>query len=808
MAVGLTQQELAARASVGVRTVRELERARVRRPQRGTLELIADALGLAGAAREAFIATTRPAGGYQGGGYQSGRVGPWSLAAESWLSTVAPLPAVPELIGRDRDVADLIDLLASADLVVLVGLAGVGKTCLAHTVAHRCANRYPGGVTAVTISDGAGWEEVLAATASALRVERVSDLPDRCAGTPTLLVVDGVDRSPHAVTEAMGWLRSRVPALAILATSRHPVALPDVVERRVEPLAGPPPATGAGGGPPGGLEQLRRYPAVALFLTRLRQVRRRAVTDDEAPVVAEIVRRLGGLPLALELAAARGRVLELPELLARYGGRLLDLSAADDAGGSLRDAVGASYQLLDPKARWVLRQLSIFSGRWSLELAEALLGDAGQPGSARGTDVERVVDRLLGHGLVSARESGELRFGLLDVVRDYAAEACAASGELGGARRQHARALAEFAGRLAPELAGPTLPSAAARLDALASDLRAAIEHAVEHDQVTAVRLAAAIARWSRLRGTDRELRRTLRALLDDPRTADAERGVLAWAQLGVAMLAAEHGEGPVELPAAESALAAFTAAGDVDGELAARSTLCVLWQAVAGGYGDARHHAHALLALATREGRARETAVAENHLAWHDVRMGDLAAATERLERAARRACEAADVRLQVLTGANRAEVARLDGRLRDAVESGRRVMAELARFGDPGHRLRTLATVGRALAESGDTAAGAVSGELAAGGAATVAVREMIAGYLALAAADLGGAANRFERAATAPPDRYDARELLEALVGLAACTGPGERREAVVSRIAQVCRQDGLRLLPRDRALLARA
>src|SRR5262249_17849074 len=161
-----------------------------------------------------------------------------------------------------------------------------------------------------------------------------------------------------------------------------------------------------------------------------RQVRRHPVESADVPVLAKLVRRLGGLPLALELAAARGRVLELPEILDRYGHRVLDLCDVRPQGQTLREAVAASYRLLDPPEQLALEWLAAFAGRWSLELAEELLGDS---------DVESILDRLVGLGLVSVRAGGPLRFRLLDVVHDFAAERCAEAGNLGQARTRHAR---------------------------------------------------------------------------------------------------------------------------------------------------------------------------------------------------------------------------------------------------------------------------------------------------------------------------------------------------------------------------------
>src|SRR5690606_23753397 len=158
----------------------------------------------------------------------------------------------------------------------------------------------------------------------------------------------------------------------------------------------------------------------ALFLDRLARVRPEPPAPDEVPALIGLVRRLGGLPLALELAAAHGRLLRLPEILQRYGDRVLDLG--EGAEQTLREAVAGSYRLLNPAEQYGLRRLSVFRHRWSMELAERLL-DTGE-------DPLPLLDRLVGLGLVAVSGAREHRFRLLDVVRDFATEQAARHGEL------------------------------------------------------------------------------------------------------------------------------------------------------------------------------------------------------------------------------------------------------------------------------------------------------------------------------------------------------------------------------------------
>jgi len=809
---GLTQNDLAARAGVGVRTVRDLERGRASRPQRTTVNLLADALGLTGRARAEFLAAAR-------GGEAPARTRqpPDEARVQLAPASTAPapnrgrgLPPAGPLVGRDLDVAEVaLTILRGDGLVSLVGLAGVGKTSVALAIIERVKERHPGGVAGILITEGSTESDVLTAAATVLGVARADELAGRLAGAPSVLLVDAVERAPDAVAEALHRLTEIAPSLRILATGRHPVGLPGERVWPVVPLEVPPTDDLD-------LEAAARYPSVALFLDRLGRVRREPLEPGEVPAMIRLVRRLGGLPLALELAAARGRVLDMNEILDRYGHRLLDLAGPETTPGtvSLRDAVAASYQLLEPEEQAAVRRLSPFRNRWSVELGEAMLADTSAPGPAVVGDPVPLLDRLVALGLLGVRGSGSLRFRLLDVVRDYAEEQAAAEGELTAIRRRHAQVMARYAARVAPDLVGARLTGAVSKLDEVTSDLWAALAHSAIDDPHTALLLAANLPRWWRFRGRDAAGRQWLRRLLDDPRTADADPVLRAWAQLGVAQLAAEHDAGPSELPAAEAALATFREQGDVSGELAARNQLCALWMST-GGYDEARRHGAAALALATRMGRTRDMAVAQNNLAWHEIRTGDLAAARRRMAAVDRLAAQCGEERLRALALANVAEVNRIDGRYEDAVKMGRRAIAALERLGDPGHRARVLGTIGLALAladrpdEAFETLtqlrAAAVPRE-----STTDAVASDVQGPSAMIEATLAAkrgdrvlAAEWFGVAVQAYAGGRDLRDVAEALVGLASVTDDPDARAGVLTRLEAVCKEGGITLLATERA-----
>lgn len=248
--------------------------------------------------------------------------------------------------------------------------------------------------------------------------------------------------------------------------------------------------------------------------------------------------------MAIELMAARGRLLDLTELLDRYGDRVLDLATPADTsahlgwdapealdsrtGGpdtraavavavTLRDAVAFSYRLLAPDERAALRQLAVFGNRWSVELAEEMLADEADRDGTVAIDPVPLLDRFVELGLLSVRGTGSFRFRLLDAVREYAVEQAAGGGELTCIRRRHAEVVTRLVARTATDLVGPRLPEAVRRLDEMSSDISSSLTHAATDDPLTALRLAACLTRWWRFRGRDVAGRQWLRRLLADP---------------------------------------------------------------------------------------------------------------------------------------------------------------------------------------------------------------------------------------------------------------------------------------------------
>lgn len=377
-----------------------------------------------------------PAGLYQGEASAAGT--PHNLVAQP-----------TRLIGREADTAAVLDLLArdGVRLLTLTGPAGAGKTRLALQVAQEALNRFPSGVHAVDLSSVDDRSLVPGQIAAALRIGEAGDQPlferlkAELRGRPRLLIIDNFEQVLPAATDVTALLAA-VPSLTVLVTSRAALRLRWEREYPVAPLAVPPAATFAVP------DELGAYPAVALFVDRAQAVRPDFALDAaNAPAVAEICSRLDGLPLAIELAAARCNVFSPVELLRRLQHRLdlLESTRADvpPRQRSLRAAIDWSYQLLGPAERRVFRRHAVFSGGCTLEALGAVAHDGAPCDDAEGGSdlallnaVSALVDNSL---FVRGRaKTGETLLRMLDTIREYALAALDEAGELEEARARHA----------------------------------------------------------------------------------------------------------------------------------------------------------------------------------------------------------------------------------------------------------------------------------------------------------------------------------------------------------------------------------
>ncbi|MGY1603656.1 ATP-binding protein [Geodermatophilus sp. SYSU D00815] len=472
--------------------------------------------------------------------------------APAWL----PTPAAP-LVGRHDELALVTGLLRdpTVRLVTLTGPGGTGKTRLALEAAEVLTAERDA-VWWVDLSPVRDAAEVPGAVAAAVGVpaegvrSALDLVADRLAGRAVLLVVDNAEHVAGAAPE-LGRLLSRCPRTQLLVTSRSLLGLRGEHDVPLGPL--PVPAAGE-----------RRYeavtaaPAVQLFSARARRADPSfTVTETTAPAVAEVVRRLDGLPLALELAAARVRTMPPAVLLRRLSAALdpvLDLPDPEvdvpDRQRTLRATLVWSHELLGGPERALLARLSVCTGGCTLDTAEAIGALGGD------LDVAETLAELVAHSLVAATDTGEgePRFRMLGLVRVFAAQQLRDRGEEEAVRRRLAEHLARVSTSAGAGLLGPERRLWRARLDAETADLLAALRWAVAHDRADLVlRIAAPLTRWwwSRgLVGPLAEIAEQTAALPSAGLLPPGERARLHWAR-GLARIAGGRGEEAAPLLAA-----------------------------------------------------------------------------------------------------------------------------------------------------------------------------------------------------------------------------------------------------------------
>jgi len=436
------------------------------------------------------------------------------------------LPAQPTpLVGRERELREVCGLLSEKEvrLLTLTGPGGIGKTRLGLQVAAELLNEFEDGVFFVALAPITDPALVASAIAEALGVVEAGDQPleeglkGYLHGKELLLLLDNFEQVLGGAP-LVGELLSACPKLKVLATSRSVLKVYGEQEYPVPPLELP---------RPGGLlpiDRLSQYEAVRLFIERAKAAKPDfSVTDENAPAVAEICMRLDGLPLAIELAAARIKLLTPSAMLQRLGSRLKLLGGGSrdlpERQRTLRGTIEWSFALLEEGEQVLFARLAVFSGGRTLEAIEAVCDAEGD----LPMDALEGVSSLLDKSLLRQEEGpeGEPRFVMLETIHEYARERLEASGEAEETSRLHAEYFLALAEAAEPELSGADQLACLERLEAEHDNMRAALTWSLEKEPETALRLAVALARFWEMRARFLEGSRWLEAALRQSDRAD-----------------------------------------------------------------------------------------------------------------------------------------------------------------------------------------------------------------------------------------------------------------------------------------------
>ena len=535
-------------------------------------------------------------------------------------------------VGRDQLVERVVERVRDPDLrlLTLTGPGGVGKTRLALRAAEIARPAFPDGTHFVSLVPVVDPALVLPIIGRALGLADGGERPigERLAeflgGRRLLLVLDNLEQVMAVAPEIARLLRATA-GVTVLATSRAPLHLDGEHELAVPPLALPSKRRGTA--------PVEETEAVRFFLERARAVRPELeLTPANVGAVREIVRRLDGLPLALELAAARTKVLSPEALLARLERQLHVLTGGPqdrpERQRTMRDAIAWSYGLLDPAERALFRRLAVFRGGFSLEDAEAVLPGIDAP-AVGALDILDGVTALVDQSLLVATDQadGEVRFRMLETIREFGLEQLAAAGESDAAHArfaQHWTELAEETWSHTAELDG--LNRALAPLERNHDNVRAAHDWLEAHDPAGAAELAGGLSWFWYLRGHHAEALRRLRRLLALPESA-VPAPLRPRLLLAAGWNSHFQGDTAAAVPYLEEALARWRAAGDAWGTGYTLLALGAIDEDNAA-YEQARERLVEAVEWLTAAGDAGSIASARYHLAVVAFGVGDVAEA------------------------------------------------------------------------------------------------------------------------------------------------------------------------------------
>ena len=587
-----------------------------------------------------------------------------------------PFP-VSELIGREAETEEVASLLAARRLITLTGTGGVGKTRLALEVAARSASNFPDGVYFVDLSPLTDPAQVLPAVARMLEMPEANNVPlldalrTYLVRKRALLIVDNCEHLLESCAVSLAALLESLPELSIMATSRMPLGIAGEQVWRVPSLAFPDPATP----PPGPLvEALQEYDGPRLFVERARASSSAfSLTEKNAPAILQICARLDGIPLALELAAARIASLSAEQIQERLEDafRLLTTGAqtALPRQRTLRALVDWSYDLLDEPERALLRRLSAFAGGWTLEAAEAVCSSGGgeratarvapthnflvgaalapvpspsvalhpltsDPRPPTPAEVLDVLTGLVDKSLVLAADAGgAMRYRMLETIRQYAQERLIESGERETVQARHRDYFLSWAEAVKLRLSGSAQGMWLSLLEAEHDNFRQALAFCLEEADggAAGLRLGEALQGFWMTRGHLSEGRERLTAILSHPGAEERTR-TRAEVLKGTGKLAEMQGDYSPARSLYADALAIFREIRDRNGVAAALNDLGNV-NREQGDYASAISLYKESLTIFRASGDNGGIAQGLGNLAYADLEQGEYVSARARFE-------------------------------------------------------------------------------------------------------------------------------------------------------------------------------
>jgi predicted ATPase/DNA-binding SARP family transcriptional activator/DNA-binding CsgD family transcriptional regulator len=549
------------------------------------------------------------------------------------------LPApLTSFVGREQALLEVKRLLSMTRLLTLTGAGGAGKTRLALEVARDLFGAYPEGVWLVELAPLSDPALTPQAVAEALGVREQPGRPltdaltDHLWAKDSLLVLDNCEHLVDAAAHLAAALLGSCPKLRILATSREPLGVSGEVSWPVPPLSLPDTKRGQTS------EGLLGCEAVRLFVERAGAVAPGFVlTRENGPAVADLCLRLDGVPLAIELAASRVRILSVGQILARLDDRFRLLSGNRTAVSrhrTLGATIGWSHELLSEEEKILFRRLSVFAGGWTLEEAERVCAGDG----IEEVEVLDLLSRLVDKSLVLvARGDGESRYGMLETVGRYASEKLRESGEAEAVGGRHADFFMALAEQAKPAMVGPEQAAWMERLEKDHDNLRAALGRLAEEGEAErGLRLAAALTRFWWFRGNLTEGRAWLEGMLGFPATPvrDEVRAKALRSLGALSYMHAEHAAGAWDVARRhlQESLKIYRRLGDEQGAAAVLQNLGRIG-AELGEWTAAFSFLDESLAIALRLGNRPGIASSLFNLGYAQLRVGDLPAARAHLE-------------------------------------------------------------------------------------------------------------------------------------------------------------------------------